>query len=439
MSRIDALVDPRDEDRVTYSLRHLLYMALVMVTGHSPSRREFDRDVRTDGFRRNFAKLIDEETDQVAVADTMDYLMQKMPEGSGLESICADLVKDLIRKRALEDFRFDGSYLFAVDGTKLHSFGGKQHCPNCLKVEHSNDRTEFFHSVVEAKLITEDGLAFSVGTEFVENSEPEYVKQDCELKAFYRLAEVLYARFPRLPVILLMDSLYANDKVLKICTANRWSYFLSFKEGSIPTLYARMRKEFARKPSNHAVFADDDEELVCNWAHNLKYGAHELHAVRCIVTNKKTGKSYKFVYLTDLRPDEKNIRHMINNGGRQRAKIENQGFNVQKNHGYNLVEGYGHQELAYKNYYYITQIAHLLLQLIGHTNLHNRLAQKPLGSSTTKAPVLVGMLTALAVNQSFSRLAKSINEAFRFGRVPEMANAIELAQSVHLRFCFDSS
>lgn len=48
-------------------------------------------------------------------------------------------------------------------------------------------------------------------TEFIENTDPEADTQDCELNAFYRLAERLKARFPRLPICLLMDGLWRTN------------------------------------------------------------------------------------------------------------------------------------------------------------------------------------------------------------------------------------
>ncbi|KAI4446751.1 hypothetical protein C823_001269 [Eubacterium plexicaudatum ASF492] len=49
-------------------------------------------------------------------------------------------------------------------------------------------------------------------TEFVENTGGEEAeKQDCELKACYRLMERLKKEFPKLPVCLCADSLYACE------------------------------------------------------------------------------------------------------------------------------------------------------------------------------------------------------------------------------------
>ncbi|MCY2953104.1 MAG: hypothetical protein NTU53_14165, partial [Planctomycetota bacterium] len=47
-----------------------------------------------------------------------------------------------------------------------------------------------------AKRVTPDGLAISLGSEFIENTDPKATQQDCELKAFRRLAERLKRDYP---------------------------------------------------------------------------------------------------------------------------------------------------------------------------------------------------------------------------------------------------
>jgi len=51
-------------------------------------------------------------------------------------------------------------------------------------------------------------------------------------------------------------------------------------------------------------------------------------------------------------------------GGRDRWKIENEGFNVQKNGGYELEHPYTSNEPAAKIFYFLLQIAHMIIQLI---------------------------------------------------------------------------
>ena len=57
---------------------------------------------------------------------------------------------------------------------------------------------------------------------------------------------------------------------------------------------------------------------------------------------------------------------MANQGGRLRSKIENQGFNSQKNEGYNLEHAYSKNYNAIKCFYHLMQIAHIINQLMQH-------------------------------------------------------------------------
>jgi len=70
-------------------------------------------------------------------------------------------------------------------------FFRKPHCPFCLHQKASNGEILYFHHVLEAKLVTPSGFAFSIATEPIENRDPEASKQDCELGAFYRLEKKL--------------------------------------------------------------------------------------------------------------------------------------------------------------------------------------------------------------------------------------------------------
>ncbi len=72
----------------------------------------------------------------------------------------------------------------------------------------------------------------------------------------------------------------------------------------------------------------------------------------------------KFVYVSSFKISENNAQQ-INQSGRLRWKIENEGFNQQKNGGYNLEHLFSEVSLnATKNYYQSLQIAHMINQLI---------------------------------------------------------------------------
>jgi len=140
--------------------------------------------------------------------DTLGKLAARLAPEEFQECVCS-LTEGLIRKKFLYSYRLmDRWFVVAVDGTGMLTFP-ERHCPHCLTAVH-NGKTVYYHHVLEAKLITPNGFAFSMMTEFIENPEPDTDKQDCELKAFYRLAERLKKRFPRLPICLALDGLYAG-------------------------------------------------------------------------------------------------------------------------------------------------------------------------------------------------------------------------------------
>ena len=72
-------------------------------------------------------------------------------------------------------------------------------------------------------------------------------------------------------------------------------------------------------------------------------------------------KRKEFWFLTDLPVTRKNVTDLIERG-RMRWKIENEGFNAQKKHGYGLGHLYSKNYQALKNHYYLLQIGHMISQ-----------------------------------------------------------------------------
>ncbi|MEW6663288.1 MAG: hypothetical protein ACOY9Y_05410, partial [Bacillota bacterium] len=79
----------------------------------------------------------------------------------------------------------------------------------------------------------------SVELEGVEDYEKW--KQDCELKAFHRLAKRLKHQFPKLPLTLLLDGLYANGPVMAVCRKNKWDFMIVLKDRKKSGKQARWR------------------------------------------------------------------------------------------------------------------------------------------------------------------------------------------------------
>lgn len=97
--------------------------------------------------------------------------------------------------------------------------------------------------MLEAKLVLHPKILISIQTEFADNEEGEEMpKQDCERKACWRLMEKLKKAFPRLPICLCVDSLYACEGSFERCRRKNRRHIVRYKEGSIPGIAEEYRK-----------------------------------------------------------------------------------------------------------------------------------------------------------------------------------------------------
>jgi hypothetical protein len=87
------------------------------------------------------------------------------------------------------------------------------------------------------------------------------------------------------------------------------------------------------------------------------------------------GRQY-FAWLRDLPIGRKTVEEVAQKGGRERWKVENEGFNRQKNSGLNLEPVYSTDLEKWKAYYLLVQIAFILVQLVERGSLLRRLAEE---------------------------------------------------------------
>ena len=330
------------------------------------SRRQFDHEARRDAaspeecLRHNLNRLAHTDASDLAHGDTVnDYLETLDPERLG--AIPRRMAQRLLRMRVLEYARLQDRYLIAIDATGLWSWH-RRHCSACLH-QTCNGVTSYYHLVLEAKLITPDGLALSVCSEFIENVDPDAVKQDCELAALPRLMAKLKALFPRLPICLLFDSLYANQTVLRLCRQYEWLWIISFKEGSLPTAFGEFHTLKRLEEKNLLETSVGERYQRLSWLHDLEHEGFRFAAFDCLTYNEE-GEVVYFAWMTNMLVRRDTVCALANQGGRKRWTIENQGFRNQKQQEYRLQHPYSQNPRALKNYYYLVQIVHAVVQLL---------------------------------------------------------------------------
>ena len=372
---IDEIDDPRDRDMCTYELTHLTWLGILMFLFRLKSRNQLLKEKDKGHFLENLLSLSASDEEYAAHPDTMNYLFEIISYEK-YESLKTDLVKILMKNKVLDKHRLFGSYRIAIDATDLFTFK-TSHCENCLVQKHNDNTTTYSHKMLEAKLVSELGFAFSVCSESIENVNGKYDKQDCELKAFYRMEEKLKKLFPRTQICILLDGLYACKEVFDICKKNGWGYIIVLKPKKIPTLYKKALEETTKYPNNTLLLEGDNEKEEIKWCCHVDYNGRKLHVVFSKKTTIEDGEITikKDSWVTNIVPRKNNIEKLIKKGGRQRWKIENQGFKEQKCDDYELEHLYGEKANAWKIYYQLLQIAHLITQLIRYSDLFQRLQE----------------------------------------------------------------
>lgn len=353
--------------RKEYSMAEIVTGALFMYIFKETSRNSYNNDRRESCFRKNFFNYF---KINLPHGDSYDDVLRVLPLGE-LESLKAQLVGSLIEQKMFRKFRFLGKFhLVAVDATGMATFEQK-HCDHCLTKTSKTGVVTYFHYVLEAKIVTATGLSISLASEFIENDPGrDYEKQDCEQKAFVRLAAKIKKYFPRLPICILADGLYPNNTVFDICAQNDWKFIITLKDGNLKTFQTEvdLLKVTAIKRSVCRANKTTRTTLEYAFLNDIEYSGRYFSWVECnetIVNTKGITKSYhRFVYITNAAQDQLNVIETADSG-RLRWKIENEGFNSQKNLGYAMEHKFSRKSfIAMQNYYQLLQIAHMINQLV---------------------------------------------------------------------------
>lgn len=376
---MNRLSDPRNPDQSVYTQAHLLWFGILLFMMRLGSRRQLRFERIAHAFEQNLASLCEQsDVEFVADPDTFAYYAERV-SSQAIEKLLAYITVRLIRTKVLDPFRLYGYFPIAIDGSQICTFDHEP-WPDCPHRKLSDGSIQYFAYVLDAKLVTPCGMALTLATEMLTNEGYEYFqKQDCELKAFPRLLDKLHTLFPRTPLCLLLDGLYANQNVIRMIESNLWKYIITFKEGSMPDRFSEALSLASLQKDNRLHVRHNNCTQSFRWADQLPVAELTPNVLFCREQPDEK-ETTNFVWLTNFHLCNNSVQNIANKGGRLRWKIENEGFNVQKNDGYEMERPYSKRQNGFRIFYILLLMAHYLTQLILHGTLIRALA-KSFGSA----------------------------------------------------------
>lgn len=308
--RLNEVKDPRDKRYITYNSCTLLGTGITKNICGITTMQQMTAAFNDENCIQNISAFVDNRNGELPHYVTLNDFLKKM-DPLELQKVRKDILYQLIRKKTFDQAKFKKKWLVIVDATWLQTYREQQD-DFCMcreyKQEDGTPKYLWYRMALEAKIVLGEDLIVSFGTEFIENNaqdaerqkkmSAEEIKQDCETKAFKRLAERMKKDFPRLPIILLFDSLYAGEPVFDICRDNKWNYIIRYKEGSIPSI---MKEYDAIPEKGHGKRGKTE------YINEIGYKKHEINVLKLEEKQVRKGivVTVKFQWLTDMKITEK--------------------------------------------------------------------------------------------------------------------------------------
>jgi hypothetical protein len=251
---------------------------------------------------------------------------------------------------SLDKYRgIGGTRLCSLDGTQY--FGSQAiHCPNCT-VHMREGQPHYMHMVLAAVLV-------APGQKQVIALDPEFItpqdghdKQDCEQQAIKRWVKRHVPRFAPWQVTILTDDLHSHQPLCQLLLEHKLHFIMTCREESHQALYrevellARVQDGIESMTVRHWN-GRYHEQRTYRWVEQVpvRAGADALAVNWCEITivREDTGRQlYHNAWITSHELTEETVVEVAA-AGRAHWKVENENFNVLKNHGYSFEHNYGH-------------------------------------------------------------------------------------------------
>ena len=376
LKRLSKIEDPRNPKKIKHNLTLLMIYGILMFVFQISSRREANKEMTRPQFMESL-KMLFPELEAMPHNDTLMRLLSKI-EVVEIEAALIAAVRKLIKNKKFTRYLVDHCYPVAIDGTQKFARDvlWSEECSEREVKDGEGTKMQYYVYVLEANLVFPNGMSIPLMSEFSNYAEgdTETKKQDCEQKAFKRLAKRLKKEFSHLAIMVLLDGLYPNGPMIELCRKNHWDFMIVLQDKSLPSVWEEYEGLKKLETNNCFYTTWGDRKQRFEWVNNIEYyygpnGKKKqiLHMVICNETWEEVAKDSaeivtkrsRHVWISDKPLCKTNLHERCNLGARHRWGIES-GILIEKRHGYQYEHAFSYNWNAMRGYHYLMRLGHFI-------------------------------------------------------------------------------
>lgn len=355
-NKFNDLTDVRNQSYVTYNMKVICVTRLFGLLCGLTSMTAISDKIDTENAIKNISSMCKEKLNEIPYWETIQDVFMNINIDE-LRDIQKYIVKTLIRSKMFDKYRYNGAFQLLFDGTGLSNHNYNLN-GNCLSRKSKDGKVSYYKYVLECKLIV-GSIVISLDSEFIENENMlnEKQKQDCEMKAFKRMIKRIKSNYPKYKFIVTGDGLYATTPIINLCKEYKWDFIFNLKPDRLK--YVNEIFEGNIKCQNEVV--------INNYylSTNIEFKGNLINVFKYVKI--KNNKKLIFRYISNLKVNSHNIKDIVKLG-RNRWKIENEGFYTQKHRTFDITHLNSRNDNAMKCHYFFIQFAHTIRQLLEKGN-----------------------------------------------------------------------
>lgn len=376
LKRLAKIPDPRNPKKSKHKLTVLMLYGILTFVYQIPSRREANRVMTRPQFVENL-QLLFPELESIPHHDTLMRLLATI-DVDQIEQAHIELIRRLIRNKKFYNYLINHSYPIAIDGTQKFKRDEiwSDKCSGRTVGKGDKVRSQYYVYALEASMVFHNGMVIPLMSEFLEftKGDTSEKKEDCETKAFKRLAARLKKEFKRLSIMLLLDGLYPNGPIMAICRKNKWDFMIVLQDKSLRSVWEEFYGLLQLQTDQKLSMTWGDRNQEFEWVNNIEYyyGPNQkkkliLHVVTCKETWKEVDKSSgeittrasRHAWVSGKPLTKENVHERCNLAARHRWGIE-LNILIEKHHGYSYEHCFSYDWNAMKGYHYLMRLGHLI-------------------------------------------------------------------------------